>query len=312
MPTRIPEVSIIIPTCNRAHLLPRAIKSVLAQTFQDFEIVIVDDASKDQTEEVVNGFASDERIRYIKHERNKGSSAARNSGIKASRGEFIAFLDDDDEYLPEKLEKQVAALKQNASRVALVYSNVLLIDGTVNSRLWMTSPEKRRAFPELLYKGDIPITSYILRKACIGDIKFDEELYFWIDWDFILRIAKVWEFRYVDTVAAKWYVEPDRKNRITTAVPKKRIISMMIFYKKYSDDLKTLPKASARFSCVIGSEHMEIGEASSARRLFLRSIMLDPFNFKYWIVYLLSFLGSNFYTTMRNIRKFIKYGKAAI
>ncbi len=101
-----PTVSVIIPTYNRANLVSRAIKSVLNQTYQDFEIIVVDDCSEDNTEEIVKSF-NDSRIRYIKHKKNKGGSAARNTGIKRARGKYIAFLDDDDEWLPSKLEKQI-------------------------------------------------------------------------------------------------------------------------------------------------------------------------------------------------------------
>src|SRR4030042_5052103 len=107
----MPTVSIIIPTYNRAHLVMRAINSVLDQSFQDFEIIIVDDASRDNTEKMVSGIR-DKRIFYIRHEKNRGGSAARNTGIKQARGEYIAFLDSDDEWLPEKLEKQLKVLEQ--------------------------------------------------------------------------------------------------------------------------------------------------------------------------------------------------------
>ena len=102
----LPKVSVVIPTHDRAHLVGRAIRSVLAQTFQDFEIIVVDDCSVDNTKEVVQSLA-DSRIRYLRHEINRGGSAARNTGIGAARGEWIAFLDSDDEWLPKKLEKQL-------------------------------------------------------------------------------------------------------------------------------------------------------------------------------------------------------------
>ena len=85
-----PTVSVIIPTYNRAHFVGRAIKSVLNQTYQDFEIIVVDDGSTDNTEEVVWGL-KDERIRYIRHETNRGGAAARNSGIEAAQAEYIWF-----------------------------------------------------------------------------------------------------------------------------------------------------------------------------------------------------------------------------
>ena len=108
MPEKNPTVSIIIPTYNRAHLIGRAIQSVLNQTYQNFEIIVVDDGSTDNTEEMIKEFQKhDKRIKYIRHEKNRGGAAARNTGIKVARGEYIAFQDSDDEWLPEKLEKQM-------------------------------------------------------------------------------------------------------------------------------------------------------------------------------------------------------------
>jgi len=100
---KIPRISVIIPSYNRANTIGRAIQSALSQSYQDFEIIVIDDGSTDHTEEVIRSF-QDSRIRYIRHNRNRGGSAARNTGIHAARGEYIAFLDSDDEWLPQKLE----------------------------------------------------------------------------------------------------------------------------------------------------------------------------------------------------------------
>lgn len=102
-----PWVSVILPTYNRAHLLPRAIRSVLAQSFHDFELIVVDDGSTDATQAVVCGFG-DHRIIYLPPQENLGDSGARNRGIAIARGEWLAFQDSDDEWLPSKLERQLA------------------------------------------------------------------------------------------------------------------------------------------------------------------------------------------------------------
>ena len=106
----MPKVSVIIPTYNRAELLPLAIKSALNQTFNDIEIIVSDDKSTDDTREVVRSFA-DERIKYVLNKGKKGPSATRNTAILASEGEYIAFLDDDDEWLPDKLQKQIGDME---------------------------------------------------------------------------------------------------------------------------------------------------------------------------------------------------------
>ena len=118
----MPTVSIIIPTYNREQLLGRAIKSVLAQTYQDFELIIVDDGSTDNTERLVKSFNS-EKTRYIRHRKNKGPAAARNTGIRSAKGDYIAFQDSDDEWMPEKLEKQMRAFTTAPPEVGVVYTS---------------------------------------------------------------------------------------------------------------------------------------------------------------------------------------------
>lgn len=103
-------VSVVIPTYNRAELLSRAIDSVLAQTYDDFELLVVDDGSTDDTEAVVTAY-DDDRVRYLAHETNRGANPARNTGIEAAEGEFVAFLDSDDEWRPRKLEAQLDRLE---------------------------------------------------------------------------------------------------------------------------------------------------------------------------------------------------------
>src|SRR5712692_9764325 len=125
--SKMPKASVITPTYNRADFLRVAIASVLNQTFQDLEIIVVDDASSDRTAEVVRRF-TDELIKYIRHDINKGGSAARNTGIKNSTGAYVAFLDDDDEWLPEKLGMQVDLLENSPAEVGGVYTSYMVID----------------------------------------------------------------------------------------------------------------------------------------------------------------------------------------
>jgi GT2 family glycosyltransferase len=122
-----PAVTVVISTFNRAAIVGRAIRSVLAQTCQDWELIVVDDCSTDGTEQAVRSF-SDARIRYIRHDRNRRQAAARNTGIRCARGEYVAFLDDDDEWLPEKLEKELEVFRNSDPEVGLVYSGRMMLD----------------------------------------------------------------------------------------------------------------------------------------------------------------------------------------
>ena len=123
----MPKVSVVIPTFNRAEFLRTAIMSVLNQTYNDFEIIVVDDNSSDHTHQVVKSF-KDDRIKYFHHVINLGPAAARNTAISASNGDYLAFLDDDDEWFPHKLQKQVELLDKSLQNICGIYTNRLVID----------------------------------------------------------------------------------------------------------------------------------------------------------------------------------------
>ena len=106
-------VSIIMPSYNTAGYISETIESVLAQTYANWELIIVDDCSTDNTDEVVKPFLTDKRIKYLKNEKNSGAAVSRNYALREAKGKWIAFLDSDDLWLPEKLEKQIAFMEKN-------------------------------------------------------------------------------------------------------------------------------------------------------------------------------------------------------
>lgn len=156
-----PQVSVIIPTYNRADYLAEAIQSVLNQTFEDFEVIIVDDSTQDHTREVVGQFA-DPHIRYLFHEKSRGLAAARNEGIRASSGAIIAFLDPNDLFHPEKIETHVAFFERNPD-VGATYNAHFETDasGTILS---MWRPPSRLTFSDLVLGLPISPGGMVLRR----------------------------------------------------------------------------------------------------------------------------------------------------
>jgi len=127
-----PLISVVIPTYNRAHLLPRALKSVLSQSHQNLEILIVDDASTDNTAKVVRSY-DDRRIKYIEHHENRGGGASRNTGIMSATGDYIAFLDSDDEWRCDKIERQLDVLENTNTKLrkcTIVYNQSRILTRT--------------------------------------------------------------------------------------------------------------------------------------------------------------------------------------
>ena len=174
-----PRVSAVIATYNRAHLLRHAIESVLAQDYPNLELIVVDDGSSDGTEALVRGYSAG-RVRYLRHSRNRGLPAGRNSGIDAAEGEYVAFLDDDDMWLPSKIAKQIHAI---GSRDAI------LCGASINGRY---QRRYRKAFVSLreLRRGNrFPPSSLLARKRVLQELRFDETLRIGEDWDALIRLA---------------------------------------------------------------------------------------------------------------------------
>lgn len=207
-------VSVVIPTHNRAALLKRALQSVLAQTYQNLEIIVVDDASSDATHEVVGDFV-DPRIRYIRHEASKGGSGARNTGIRAARGEYIAFLDDDDEWVPEKTREQLSVLD---------HCDAVLCSCYVNNKSKIKWWPKPVITLEDLKRSPYAIggTGVLMTKAAIlKDLLFDESLPIHQDWDLFIRIRQRCKIAYLNKPLVK-YNEGNHariSNRRATAGP---------------------------------------------------------------------------------------------
>lgn len=175
-------VSVIIPTHNRAAMLACAIRSVQRQTYNHLEILVVDDASKDNTAEVVASFG-DPRIHYIRHDANRGGSASRNTGISAATGEFIAFLDDDDEWEPEKTEEQLKVIQG--------YDAVTCSAFPIPDNMTDISTTKVVELEDLLQgKFTWGGTGALFAKTLVlKNTMFDESLPRYQDWDLFIRIA---------------------------------------------------------------------------------------------------------------------------
>jgi glycosyltransferase involved in cell wall biosynthesis len=191
-PLSPPAVTVVIPTYNRARVLGRALDSVRAQTFQDLEIVVVDDGSADDTAAVVAGYR-DARIRRLSLERRSGAARARNVGIGVARGEWVAFLDSDDEWLPPKLEAQLARAANADRRVDAVYCLRSIHDHLTGRARPQRSPlHEGDVFDALLRGGWTPPTSLVMvRRAALEAVGgFDEALPSFQDYDLWLRLAQ--------------------------------------------------------------------------------------------------------------------------
>jgi len=234
---KCPSVSVIIPTYNRARLVSRAIQSVLNQTYQNLELIVIDDASTDNTEEVVKDF-KDNRIRYICHDENKGGATARNTGIKTAKGKYIAFLDSDDEWLSEKLEKQFNLLQGLPESVGVVYSLYFSKDDEIGliKRVDFET-YKGNVFRHLLEGWCPSITSAaLLTLRCLQKSgMFDENLPSFQDYDLWLRVAQNYHF---DFIHEPLVINHQHAGSRVASDYNPRIRGLELFLKKWSPIIK--------------------------------------------------------------------------
>ncbi len=193
----IPVVSVIIPSYNRSSVIGRAVRSVLAQTFTDFEVIVVDDGSSDfESTEISLREFNDPRVRLIHLPKNQGGAAARNHGVGSATGEFVAFLDSDDEWYPNKLERQIAILQmpEYRGKQTLVYCKTDVRSSATSQPLEKVWPVLAKApgqsMGDYLFGrgGFLQTSSILLPRTTFKSIRFNEKLPRHQDFDLLLRI----------------------------------------------------------------------------------------------------------------------------
>ena len=304
------KISVVLPTFNRANLVSRAIKSVLAQSYEYFEFIIVDDCSDDNTKEIVDSF-TDPRIRYISHEKNSGASAARNTGIKAARGDYIAFLDSDDEWFPHKLEKQLAMFRGGSSKLGAVgsgrkiqtrkargYHFKEIIPGGEFGCIYRKLLTKHGPPGSSCWPGGTP--AIMIKKECFEKIGlFDESLMAAQDYDLFIRLARHYHFDAVREPLV--VVHMDAVHRITTDVIA-QIKGKQAFLTKYARELPRLSRLKGHFNYVIGTLLLQQDKRDEGRKHLFRAVVSDPFILKYWVNFAFSFTAfRSFYQFKRRM-----------
>lgn len=258
-------ISIIMPTYNRGYIIGRTIKNILEQTYQKFELLIIDDASTDQTQEVVNAFA-DSRIIYRKYNQNAGGAHARNVGIKLAKGDIICFQDSDDLWETDKLEKQLCEMRRRKAGIIFSRIRTFGVDGT----LLKITPEDRIqntviCYNELLLGNIVPMTSLMIKKECMEDVFFDERLPRFQDWDFTLQLLKKNQAYYFKHIVGTQYIQ---QNSITCNHDK-ALKAMDIIFDKNKIEMQSHKPAMANYYKLYG--YFEYMQGISPRKSYLCS-----------------------------------------
>ena len=276
-------ISVIIPTFNRVDLLKNAINSVLTQTYSNIEIIVIDDNSNDKTESLIKNL-NDNRINYIKNKENLKAPLCRNIGINKSRGEFIAFLDDDDIWYPNKLEEQIKLFDN--SNVGLVYCITDLFFENYNLT-YSTKPQKRgNIFNDILVNNYIGATpSVVVRKEALKSLKIKNNEYF----DTSFKARQDYDL----------WIRSDLNNHINAH---KKINN------KYKNDIRLnlsdhqIKERSINQDLFLAAQAIKISNIKLARKHYLNALKRKK-TLKLLLFYLSSVLGAEFMIKLRSYKK---------
>ncbi len=280
MSLEMPIVSVIIPTYNAAHFILDTIKSVASQTMADFEVIVVDDSSSDDTLRIIRDFAGlDRRIRCIPFEKRSGVSAARNAGIKESRGKYIAFLDHDDLWLPQKLEKQIELFNRD-SDLGLVFSKeaIMTLDNkTVGISGGTGSARKGYIFKDLLCGYSISPSTVVIKREVFDTLDewFPESMEMAEEADLFLRAAYVYKIDYCNEVLVKWRMHSGNDSSLRRSLLIKDLNSTLDRLKdKIPDFEKNYKKEIQRKRRLIAMDEIEILMSENNRKLAMNKISI--------------------------------------
>lgn len=228
-----PLVSVVLPTYNRRKLVTRAVQSVLEQSYRNLELIVVDDGSSDATGEALEYFTGDPRFHYL-YQSNKGQSAARNRAIDRSCGEYIAFLDSDNYWLPEKLERQLEFLGRHDG-FEILYSEIIPVEESGARMAKRSIPRfSGRILEQLLVSNCVTNNTALVKRSCFEEMgKFDEGLRYCEDYDLWLRFATRYRFLYHPCDVACYCYEGERLSSAEEKVIAANKLILSRFFESY-------------------------------------------------------------------------------
>ena len=286
----MPHVSVIIPTYNRSQFLAGALTSVLGQSYKDLEILVIDDGGTDDAVAVIAGFHG-APIRYLRHDRRRGRAASRNTGILQTTGEYIAFLDDDHEWYPEKLMRQMQCMLASPAEVGGVYTGCFVIERSSAKIRDQVVPAVRGDVHSALLAGNClgSASSMLMRRTCIEEAGgFDEGFPSFFDYDLWLRMARKYQFEYIREPLLKYYLDGDEIGSSSDAFA----CGLELMFKKYGESPAFRRKCAAYY-LRLGVQLCESRQFNAGRKALLRAARLQPLVAGPYLYLFLAFLGGD-------------------
>ncbi len=301
------KVSVIVPTYNYGRFIEGCLNSIFSQTFKDFEVIVVDDGSTDGTGEIIKSYPRPVRSIY---QENRGLPAARNRAIEASQGEYLAFLDSDDLWLPEKLGEQVRIMDGDRE-LGIVFSDASAFDGEKIIRESILEEESictGHCFARLFMGNFLVMPTVMIRKSCLRQTGlFDETLPVVADYDLWLRISAFFRIGFVDRPLAMYRVHPSNMSKDFCRLLEDEIRVVQKVIELYPEKVKKLgKKVNMRLSSLYdqyGLEWVEKGEIGRATRCFLRAILEWPLSMRSFYYFMATLTGKRGFETLREFKR---------
>ncbi len=299
------KISVVMPTYNRAHFLRKSIDSVLSQTYENFEIIIIDNNSTDNTTDLLRNY-NDKRIKYVENNENRGCGGARNQGMEMARGDYITFLDSDDEIFSTKFEKQLENFHALPNKFGLIYCGFCYASGKTGEIVKYISPELYGdVYNNLLERNLFPIHAPIIRRECFQKCgMLDVTLPACEDWDIWIRISRYYKFAFVPDILAKYNIHGKQKSTEVESV----IMARERIVEKYRSELDKRPRALARSLKKIASLYCLNDKPVEGRKYFVASIRAYPFHYGTYVHLWLSLLSSRIHKKIINRFSFLTIG----
>jgi len=285
-----PTVSVVIPTYDRPEMLQRAVESVVQQTYDSVELLVVDDHSPTPASETLERIETDtlRSVECIRHDENQGHPAARNTGMELAEGEFIAFLDDDDEWLEKKIEKQVERFQESPESVGIVYTglNQRNKDGSINA---VTTPSLTGDVTKQLLVDDFIGTGsmYMIRSDAYESIGgFDERFPAWVDWDYSLRLSLEYEFAVITEPLVNRYVGGHDQSSDNYEIRKETASQLLLQkYRSVACNYGTMmeQRMVANVDFYLAQSAFANGLYGTARGHIIKAILQYPLNPTYFV-----------------------------
>jgi glycosyltransferase involved in cell wall biosynthesis len=304
-----PLVSVVLTTYDRREFLPEAIETVAEQTYDEIELVVVDDHSPESPRDIVENASTEglHDVEFVRHDENRGASAARNTGIERASGEFVALLDDDDRWEPDKIARQVAEFGQSGEEVGVVCTGIRSVNADGTTIRTKNVEHDGSVTKRLLCGAIVPLPSVLVRTELLDDAGlFDERMKSYEDIEWMIRLSRRCEFR---------------------SVGDPLVISTRVGHKQISDDITTKIEESypllmekcrpiaaeygrlferkmvAHWSFKSGYASLANGESMQARRLIGAAILTWPFASEFYLYGLFAALGNRWYTRAQTIKR---------